>query len=106
MKMLHQKLNGPPSGEGDGMKTPTVSPGKAVLQTAMTMHSMHNIEEADEEENEWNDDFAASPTAFDAIMTDAESKKRMAAESSLVKAKKSKPQLAPITRSTAQGRNR
>ena len=59
-----------------------------------------------DEENEWNDDFAASPHDFDAIMSDAESKKRMAAESSLAKAKKSKPQLAPITRSTAQGRGR
>ena len=46
-----------------------------------------------EEEHEWNKGFAASSTDFDAIMSDAETKKRMAAESFLAKEKNLNPTL-------------
>ena len=60
-------------------------------------------DEEEDEEEEWNENFAASPKEFDAIMSDAESKKRVA-ESSLARAKKPKSQPASNTRSRAQGR--
>ena len=94
MQRLEAKLNGTPQGEEKEKK--------AIRGNQVTPSG----NDTQDEENEWNDNFAASSHDFDAIMTDAESKKRMAAESSLAKAKKSKPQLAPITRSTAQGRGR
>ena len=94
MQRLEAKLNGTPHGEEKEKKE---NRGNKVTPTGNATQ---------DEANDWNEDFAASPHDFDAIMSDAESKKRTAAESSLAKAKKSKPQLAPITRSTAQGRGR
>ena len=89
---MEERLNGTPHG-ADNTTTP---------QTQICKVTPTDLEDT-EEENEWNEDFAASPSAFDAIMSDAESKKRMADTSSLAKAKKPKPQLAPVTRSIAQG---
>ena len=95
MQLLQQKLNEAPSGEDDGTKKAKGSPRKVVSQTAITTQNTHE----EEEEREWNDDFATSPKAFDAIMSDAETKKRVAEDSSLSKAKKTKSQPATNTRS-------
>ena len=95
MQRLEERLNGTPRG-ADNTTTPT---------TQLCKVPATDLEET-EEETEWNEDFASSPSAFDAIMSDAESKKRMADTTTLAKAKKPKPQLAPVTRSIAQGRKR
>ena len=95
MQRLEEKLNGTPHGANN-----TTTPQTQICKVPPT-----DLEDT-EDETEWNEDFASPPSAFDAIMSDAESKKRLADTSSLVKAKKPKPQLTPVTRSIAQGRRR
>ena len=95
MERLEERL-GQPSPATNLFPPATPQRQKAVTQTTLD-------DDEGDGEKEWSDDFAASPKEFDAIMSDAESKKRVA-ESSLARAKKPKSQPASNTRSRAQGR--
>ena len=102
MQLLQGKIDAAPSGEDNEKKREKESPRGVVSQAlAITTPTKH----VEDEEAEWNDDFVNSPQAFDAIMADAETKKRVAEDSSLAKAKKKKSQPATNTRSRA-GRGR
>ena len=81
------------------MYTPEATKGKGIPSATPTADA------EDEREEEWSEDFEASPKAFDAIMSDAESKKRVA-ESSLERSKKPKSQPAMNTCSRALGRSK
>ena len=73
--------------------------------TSLVLVGTKNDGNGDDDETEWSEEFASTPNAFDAIMSDAETKKRVADSSLKQRVKqKTKSQSSTLTRSKALGR--